>query len=234
LAVAIAIALILVVGIVVIIRDRQGRDIARVNVPEGGSAQSKEGPRPPKQLQVSWEIKLYRPARKNDDDLDDLGQIGQPGASPRQHDRVAVVTKASEPAFWYLLAINPDGSLQVLEPEPEKSAEVQPTHAYRAPSQSNKYYTLDDAGFQGLVLLASRQRMPDFEKWRPSLDVEAWKRIKTDVAWRFNGQDIAPVAMQRVGVSEHGPGVLADLCRRLQSRPEGITVRATAFPVRAK
>jgi serine/threonine protein kinase len=187
-----------------------------------------------KDLQVSWHIEHYRPVAKNDDLLP-LGAIGQPGSAPRQHDRVAVVAQFSEPSYPCLLAINPDGSLQLLHPEPgQNPQELKPVRDFRAPQEGSRYYTLDDARFQGLVLLASRQPLPDFDQWRPSLDPEAWKKIQTAVAWSFDGRDLGPIGTQRVGITEHGPKVLADLCRDLQSRTESVIVRAVAFPVRSK
>jgi len=183
---------------------------------------------------VSWQIELYRPAEKNED-LMPLGPIGRAGAIPRQHDRIALLAQFSEPAFPYLLAINPDGSLQMLHPEPgHKPQKLQAVLQFRAPLEDSRYYTLDDAGLQGLVLIAGRMPLPDFDEWRPSFDPQAWKKFQTDLAWSYDGKDLGPMESQRVGVADHGPKVLADLCRHLQSRPERISVRAVAFPVRSK
>lgn len=183
------------------------------------------------ELQVSWHINHYRP-KQREEDLEPLGRLGQAGSAAKQEDRLALVAQFSEPAYPYLLAINPDGSVALLVPDPKGAPLAAPVRQLRAPLENTKYYTLDDAGFQGLVLLVSAAPMPEFDNWRPKLDPKSWRQIKTELAWSFDGQRLVPMSAERIGVAEHGPKALADICRDLQSRLEKTSVRAAAFPVR--
>jgi hypothetical protein len=187
-------------------------------------------PAEPGELQVTCHLEHYRPGESKED-LVPFVPIGEPGSHRAvQDDRVVLRAKFSEPVYPSVLAINPDGSTQLLLPD--EAGPAKPLRDLRAPAQWNRFYTLDDAGFQGLVLLASRQPLPPFNHWRPKLDRQAWQGVRTRLPWGFDDRGVLPLRLeQRLGIAEHEPKVLADVCRSLQSRPGVAAVRAVAFPV---
>jgi tRNA A-37 threonylcarbamoyl transferase component Bud32 len=185
-------------------------------------------------VQVTWHIDHYRPG-KNKEDLIEQRPLGAPGSVVRQGDRVVLRAQFSEPVYPYVLAISADWPAELLLPDPrEDPGLAKPVKELRAPVEPNQFYTLDDPGFQALVLLASWERLPAIEHWRPDVNLQAWRQVRTSLAWGFDGKGLGPLAQQRVGVAEHGPKALADVCRSLQARPGVAAVRAAAFPVQPK
>src|SRR5262249_22766410 len=105
---------------------------------------------------VSVEVKHFRrnPPQK-------LGKIGVTSEPILFDDDVRVHAQLSVPAYCYLIALNPDGKVQLCEPSTPTEAPAQ-TDRLDYP-QGTVYFPLTDGvGLQAFVLLVSRQPLPPF------------------------------------------------------------------------
>jgi len=178
---------------------------------------------------VSWDLELYKPGKGTD--IHPLGTLEAPGATlPRKNDRFSFKAQFSEPAYPYLVAVNPDGSRELLHPE--KGTSVQPVKEFRFPDSGNNYPYFDQEGFQALVLVVTRNELPAFQEWQPRVDPQAWKRSETEAAWKFDGERISPMRTERVVLAPHGPPALSNLLTALQKLPDLAALRILAFPVK--
>jgi serine/threonine protein kinase len=152
------------------------------------------------------------------------------GASIVRHrDAMRVEVTFSQRVYPYLIALNPDGSVQLLHPEGVANA---PGTQFVLPPDLKDTPELDQVGFQAFVLVAARQPLPPFDQWQPRLDVGAWKQAEPPVPWQFDGRELNPLpGGQRTGKVAVGPQPLAEVCRRLQA-VEGVGgVQAIGFSV---
>jgi predicted Ser/Thr protein kinase len=168
-----------------------------------------------------------------------LGAIGITTRAARVDDDVRVHARLTAPAYCYLLALNPSGSIELRHPAnankpPPLSVEV------TYPLDPRDYYGLTDgAGLQAFALVASRKPLPPFAYWKPS-GALPWARLtgEPDGAWRYDGQWFHPLPRP---TSERGherrksepPRPFADVCQFLKAQPELDAVQALAFPVKA-
>jgi hypothetical protein len=182
-------------------------------------------------VQITWHLEHYRcdPGTRQFTSIP--LQLG--GASVvRHHDAMRVKAWFSQPAHAYLIALNPDGSVQLLHPEGEAAA---PGLEFLHPSDPTETPELDQVGFQAFVLVAAREPLPAFDQWQPRLDADAWKRAVPIVPWQFDGRELSPLpGGQRTGKVAVGPAPLAEICRRLQSVDEVGGVQAIGFSVLAR
>jgi tRNA A-37 threonylcarbamoyl transferase component Bud32 len=169
-----------------------------------------------------------------------LGVLGAPShtAPIVFDDDVRVLAKLSAPAFCYLLALNPDGRVQLRDPD---EPTVRPVRAVEVvdPSDPRTYFTLNDGvGLQGFVLIASRTPLPPYADWPPRGALERlWKqtgsRIEAAGAWRFDGRTFRPLGRAERG-SERTlpvPPQFEAVCQFLRDRAGADGVHAVAFPV---
>jgi hypothetical protein len=175
----------------------------------------------------SFQINVFRPSGKGDD-IVELGELGHPGVNVLQADRFELQAHCSSPFYAHVVAINPDGSVQVLFAD---SKDSRPRDKLRAPLRGNTFYTLDDAGTQAVLLVVAEQPLPEFDVWRPKLDREAWQKLNLGLPWKWDGQSVVPMDKKRVGVATYGPEALATACRQVQALPTVVAVHAAAFSV---
>ena len=180
-------------------------------------------------------IRLYR-VGEEPDDLEDLGRIGDPRDGPQgaavAELRIVVEADFAEPLFPYLLAINPDGTRQLLFPE-EASA-ISLRKRFQCPA-GDHYLPLED-GLVGLILLGSRRPLSaDVASDMIRVDAEAWRLIRTHASWLFDGERCEPLVRDRdggLGKVSHGLKPFTELCMAVSCRPAIAAVRAVAFPVK--
>jgi hypothetical protein len=182
---------------------------------------------------VRFRMRLYRPSKEvkgGKERLEDVGDVGVTSPILRG-DRVFIEARFGAAVYPYLVAINPDGSCQLLSPEKESDP---PRRGPRLehPETETGYVTLDDAGLVCFLVVAAREPLPPFAAWRPAVDGEAWGRAEPAGPWVCDGRRCEPLPRQRVGRAEHGPRPLVEVCRRLRDRPGVAAVRAVAFPVK--
>jgi serine/threonine protein kinase len=162
------------------------------------------------------------------------GTIGDFTHAARFEDNVRISARLSAPAYCYLIALNPNGLMQLCP----KAAEHEPprrTAEIVYPAAPDFYYGLTDGtGLQAFVLVASRRPLPPFAAW-PARAGIPWTSTTTAGAWRFDGHDFAFLGAPRRGTERRRPSAapapFAAVCHYLSSLPDVDAVHATAFPV---
>jgi hypothetical protein len=185
----------------------------------------------PQSLRVeSIQVQLFRgdPARP-------LGTIGKFQFAGQYDDNVRVSAQLSGPAHCYLLALNPDGSVQFCPKSGVNTPPVATTELVY-PADPDDYYSLTDGtGLQALVLVASRQPLPAFSSW-PHGATLPWKPFtEARGVWRFDGRHFEQLVEDTRGIERRvasaAPAVLTDVCNALRRLPGVDAVAAVAFPV---
>jgi serine/threonine protein kinase len=165
-----------------------------------------------------------------------LGELGAKTVSARVGDVARVEARFSAPAYSYLLALNPDGSVQLCEPADPRTAPV--ASAVRTfPTGEEDYFGFTDGqGLQAFVLVASRLPLPPFADWAAGRAL-SWSNLSGSGAWSYDGRRWEPRSGRDDGSRGqivHVAGVptpLSESCRRLAEAPGVEAVRAVAFPV---
>jgi hypothetical protein len=137
------------------------------------------------------------------------------------------------PAYCYLIALNPDGKVQLCEP---KEAEAPARLDQIDYPLGNEYFPLNDGiGLQAFVLLASRRPLPPFGQWDGRAGLP-WKSVqaKDGSVWESDGHTFEPRSSTRRGQPREGPGAprpFEEVCKYVAKLPGIEAVRAIAFPV---
>jgi hypothetical protein len=177
----------------------------------------------------SFEVQLYHLKRA-------IGSIGVSCFEGRyQDDDIRLRVRFSEPAYGYLIALNPDGMIQVCYPEAPGNAPSLATEI-NYPSDPTKGFGLTDGlGAQAFVVIASRAPWPSYAEWSRNLGALPWKSVPLDDVWRYDGfnfdreiqrGDLRPLA--------DVPKPLEATCRTLGTGPGVLAIRALAFPVKPR
>jgi predicted Ser/Thr protein kinase len=190
---------------------------------------------PPEALRiVAFEVEHFRGDRP-----EHLGTLGITTRTARVDDDVRVHARLTAPAYCYLLALNPDGGIELRYPakattQPPPSAEV------TYPLDPTVYFGLTDgSGLQAFALVASRKPLPPFAQWEPG-GALPWTCLagEPDGVWLYDGQWFHPLPRptdqrgQERRKSEP-PRPFADVCQFLKAQPEVDAMQALAFPVKA-
>jgi hypothetical protein len=170
------------------------------------------------------------------------GAIGKSEFEAVTNDIVRVSATLSEPAYCYLVAFNPDGSIQPCSPRRvEGRVDVtdvgEATTQFEYPRRRGKYFALTDGrGEQVFVLLASRTPLPLDGKRVGWYDGAPWQAGGQAGLWLFDATDIEPVhpesGGQRGTEVDLRPGRLVELVQFFKERAGDATFRGIAFPVR--
>jgi hypothetical protein len=177
---------------------------------------------------------LYRRDPKSKVDRP-LGQIGPSGPEAVLGDNVRIQARLSVPAYCYLIALNPDGSIQPCYPEkPESTASRRDTLEFPGNPLSGFGLT-DGVGLQAFVVVASVRPLPPLEPLRRKLAADRWRRSESDVIWRYDGKRWTFDPALRRGLIRtlaDLPQSLDETCRALKDEPGIEAIQAVAFPVR--
>jgi tRNA A-37 threonylcarbamoyl transferase component Bud32 len=172
-----------------------------------------------------------------------LGDLQTSDGAVHVNDDVRVTAELSAPAYFYLIAFNPDGPelVQLCHPEgadgqgaadarPEKAADV------RYP-RDQSVFILDAVGLQAFVLAASTKPLPPYAQWRRQAGAIPWKGATEGGPWRwyFDGRQFGryPLERGRLEPKAEAPAPLRTLCEFFKGRAQFDAVRAIAFPVTA-
>jgi serine/threonine protein kinase len=164
-----------------------------------------------------------------------VGMIGQLSKAAKFGDNVRVRIRLSAPAYCYLLALNPDGSMQYCPKALKNTPPVKRTEIIY-PAEADGYYGLTDGtGLQAFALIASREALPAFGSWPQSAALR-WKPApEATGVWRFDGRDFNLLAADTRGterrVASSTPEVLTEMCSALCGLTGVDVVEAVAFPV---
>jgi hypothetical protein len=179
---------------------------------------------------VAMKVEQYR---DEGDQTRPIGTLGVDSASAREKDLVRVSARLDRPAYCYVIAFNPDGHDQLYYPPdrdvpPPKSAEID------YPADEGYFPLTDGAGLQALVLVASNEPLPPYERWRAGLGEVPWQPTQADGVWRSVGRGLELATAMRSGTAapSEPPRTLSELHRFLATRPGVAAVRALAFPVK--
>jgi hypothetical protein len=163
------------------------------------------------------------------------GELGRHSAAAgANEDSVRVSARLSEPAYFYLVAFNPDGTAELCSPAaedlpPELAAAVTfPPAGRRRPLKDR------GVGLTALVLAASRQPLPAYGRWKAERGTPPWAPAHADGVWRFDGRQFRRMMPGRGDGGGSVPPALAQLCYFFQNQPGIDAVSALAFPVRAQ
>jgi predicted Ser/Thr protein kinase len=154
-------------------------------------------------------------------------------------DDVRVQARLNQPAFCYLIALNPDGKEQLCFPadpsvRPSPAAEID-----FPPDPDSGFHLSDGVGLQAFALVASRRPLPAYNEWRAGPDKLAWAHndAPDESVWRFNGEhftaDSPPDDRGEIRPLSAGrPATFEVACRALKDRPGIEAIQALAFPVK--
>jgi hypothetical protein len=171
--------------------------------------------------------------------IDPRGELGVRSFETRFGDKVRVDAELSEPGFAFLLALNPNGKVQLCLPDDERSP---PERRGRLeyPTDAADGFTLDDGpGLQAFVLAAGRQPLPAYVDWERQVGVLGWKptAAAAGVVWRGDERRLEPLARDDLrGTVKELAGLepLREACRRLRAAPGVEAVAVVAFAVRPR
>lgn len=167
-----------------------------------------------------------------------VGILGLTVLEARCDDDTRVHAKLPEPAYCYLLALNPDGSVQLCYPADESTPPPKADDlVFPARADGKEWYfgLTEGAGLQGFVLLASREPLPPYQQWKACLGALPWQPVQADGVWRFDGQQFAVQGGERGTLRERAtpPPPFAATCESLWHAPGVSAIQAVAFPVEA-
>jgi hypothetical protein len=204
-----------------------------------GAALSHRGPAAgPPPLDGSLAVERFRLADGSQRFLA-LGRLGDGAVAAQSNDDVRVRVDLKAPAYCYLLALNPDGRVQLCVPPDPAAPPGRVATVVFPPGEQDYFGLTDGAGIQAFVLVASRTPLPPFAAWAPAASGLPWARADGEGVWEFDGRSLtlrsatARPAPDRGTVRRRAvaPEPLLAVCRRLRAAPGVEVVRALAFPV---
>ena len=148
----------------------------------------------------------------------------------------------SAPAYAFLIALRPDGVVEVCDPEdpgvsPAKTRQLQ----YPPRSKTGEVYRLEDGvGLQAFALVVSKSPLPSFHEWQRRVGAPPWSAGLPGLAgvvWRHDGHWIIPGSssdpngQRGKGKSIRGGSAVAALADWLRAIPGIDAVEVVAFPV---
>jgi serine/threonine protein kinase len=181
---------------------------------------------------VSFDVRHFR-----GDPPKSLGNIGVSPWAILLKDDVRVLARLDAPAYCYLIALNPDGRVELCFP-PTKTESPRPSKDIGYPASASGYFGLTDGlGLQVFALLASRQPLPPFARWHGHAGMP-WKSVPPDGlsegVWRYDGRWIEPMSSlprsEREKLSD-SPRPFREVCEYLKNIPGIDAVEAIAFDV---
>jgi hypothetical protein len=184
-----------------------------------------------KPLTIGLRVRRFAPAGDNDNGRY-LGELGEGTFRVRFTEDVDVEATLSEPAFAYLIAFNPAEKPEDQEQLiPKDEANVPPPNRDRL--RPDKRLGLDDGvGLQAFAVVASRQPLPAYAKWRKHRPPLGWQKMpaSSGVVWRSNGGPVLGLyepAFDRATEKATDKALVGKLARTLKDQP-GLKVEAVA------
>jgi hypothetical protein len=169
-----------------------------------------------------------------------VGDLQATPAAVPLNDDVRIVSRLSKPAYCYLIAFNPDGTVQLCYPTAENGEgaptarpDSRDTTSYPAPSQ---VFVLDSVGLQAFVLVASVKPLPPFAEWKAGAPAIPWKATPEaePCYWQFDGREFTvyhPIPRGNIQAREDAPQSLRALCEYFKDRAEFDALQVVAFSV---
>jgi serine/threonine protein kinase len=169
-----------------------------------------------------------------------MGRVGMTPRPIREQDDVEVSFGLDAPSYCYLIALNPDGQVQLAHPERADRPSPR-SDRIRFPADDLQLFGLTDGpGLQAFVAMASRRPLPPFETWKPGEELaRRWRSVAADRVWRYSDRRFTSESPVSRGIPRRrtGAGVPApfrEVCEYLAGLPEAEAIEAIAFPVGPK
>jgi serine/threonine protein kinase len=195
----------------------------------------------------SLAIQLF--SRIKEDLFESQGILGKTTFTTRSGDCITIEAELSEPAYGFLVAFQPDGRIELLDPENE---DVPPrlTDRLQYPplvKRDDTWYSLTDGtGLQAFAAVVSSQPLPSFREWTSQHGPPpCWQKElpgDPDVVWQDDGERTLTLTadatdsrrLRGKGARIHGTrATVAELGNWLRSRPGVDGVAVQAFTVEA-
>jgi serine/threonine protein kinase len=164
--------------------------------------------------------------------------VGNEVAACRAEDMVRILARLAAPAYCYLIALHPNGQIQLYFPADEKAPPPSLSEIVYPPDPNEGSPLTDGTGLQAFVVLASEQPLPPFREWRNRVGPLPWRSTGPDAegVWRFDGRKLEPIIPQvRSEPRKLAPTkqpAFDETCRFLADCAEARAIEARAFPVR--
>ncbi len=167
-----------------------------------------------------------------------IGQVGLNSFEAREkEDSVALRVELTDPAYCYVLALNPDGRVQRCYP-PDEQRPPPASRLIEAPVDmdgTTSYFGLTDgAGAQAFVVMASRRPLPPYAEWKKGAAEPAWQAFQIDGVWEHDGRMLTRRGADR-GEFRRPTGAtkpFTDALTALRQAPGVEIVHGILFPVR--
>src|SRR5262249_22555468 len=158
---------------------------------------------------------------------------------PRLNDMVRVHIELSRPSYSYLIALNPNGKVELCIP-PASIAPSSPLLKLDFPEDPADYFgRTDGVALQAFVLVASGRPFAAYDTWQTQVHGSVtWSRVDSEGLWVYDssaGSDELPPGVRLRGTilqREAAPQELVRLCDLLRRVPGVTLVSAVAFPVK--
>jgi hypothetical protein len=190
---------------------------------------------------TEMEVELYRGDHGR---LLKLGRLGRNAASAQVQDHLRVAVTLSQPAYAYLLAVNPDGAIQFCLPEDDAEPPSRTARLTLYPDTSTFFTLNEGAGLQAFVVLVSHSPLPAYGDWYSQQIGTTWSQARAAGVWRFDGNHFTsmvpagastgPGRDERVAALAPGraPEPFEEACRAFRHLPDVDAIAAICFPVR--
>ena len=168
---------------------------------------------------LEFKVKHFR----GDQSTVSLGTIGESPEPILFGDDVRVQAQLSAPAYCYVIALNPDGEVQLCLPEDPSDPPARSELIHYPPGPKEYFMLNDGSGEQAFVLVAARRPLTSFEKWEGRDGLERrWKPAAARGVWSYDGDWIERVDIgDRGDVHERGghPRGFDQVCEYLKKLP---------------
>jgi serine/threonine protein kinase len=192
---------------------------------------------------VRLAIRRFSKRGENRDTAKDQGILGEQTFRTQLDDQVTIEAELSQPAYGYLIAFQPDGRVDVCDPEDETTSPAPTLRLrYPGPSKTKEIYSLTDGtGLQAFAVVVSRQPLPSYGAWKQRHGRPPWGAGlpgEPGVVWQDDGEWTLPLmgddpkGTRGKGATVRGAGAtVAELSQWLRSLPGVDAVAVKAFTV---
>lgn len=170
---------------------------------------------------------------------------------PRENDFLRWDVIPSQPAFFLLIALNPDGAIQTCFPERYSTIRIaaddevgdtgtnppEPIAEFHYPKDRGQGWGLwDGTGQQAFLLIASLTPLPESDSIVTLAGISEWNPTSESGAWRWKDGVVLPwqVNPSRGGVNDlPGKSSFQGICTRLQKLYPDAEIHAVSFPIQS-
>lgn len=166
-----------------------------------------------------------------------LGLIGSGSTAAAEEDEAEVHVELSQPGYCFILALNPDGTVQRCSPR-DDAAPPERAMAFDAPlledGTPGAFAFTDGPGAQAFVVIAARDPLPAYRDWLKQVGPVPWRAFDLDRVWEYDGSrfDSPEADRGKIRRAVATPEPFAGAVEALRGAPGVEGVRAIVFQVR--